>query len=141
MHATGLKEFDHTVHTTNVWLKDLMEELGWDDRHRAYHALRAVLHALRDRLPPATVVHLGSQLPMLVRGLYMEGWRIVDKPVHERSEEEFIAHIQDAFKFDYENDPRDITLAVFTVLSKHVSEGEIADVKATLPKSIRKLWE
>ena len=37
MHATGLKEFDHTIHTTNIWLKDLMNELEWDDRHRAYH--------------------------------------------------------------------------------------------------------
>jgi uncharacterized protein (DUF2267 family) len=32
------------------WLNELMAELGWDDRHRAYQALRAVLHALRDHL-------------------------------------------------------------------------------------------
>ena len=47
-----------------------------DDRHLAYVALRATLHALRDRLGPENAVHLAAQLPMLLRGLYYEGWRL-----------------------------------------------------------------
>ena len=47
MSATGLEVFDTTLQKTNSWLKELMEEMGWD-RHKAYQALRAVLHALRD---------------------------------------------------------------------------------------------
>lgn len=31
---------------TNAWLKEISEELGWDDRHRSYRALCAVFHAL-----------------------------------------------------------------------------------------------
>jgi hypothetical protein len=50
MSATGLEVFDTTLHKTHTWLKEVMEELGTEDRHRAYMALRAVLHALRDRL-------------------------------------------------------------------------------------------
>jgi uncharacterized protein (DUF2267 family) len=34
-----------------------------------------MLHALRDRLPPEIAVHLSAQLPMLVRGIYYEGWK------------------------------------------------------------------
>ncbi len=49
MSMTGLPVFDHTVHETNTWLHELMEELG-PDKQRAYSALRATLHALRDRL-------------------------------------------------------------------------------------------
>ena len=50
MSATTIKAFDTTLQLTNAWLHELSEEMGTDDRHRAYHALRAVLHALRDRL-------------------------------------------------------------------------------------------
>ena len=141
MHATGLKEFDHTIHTTNIWLKDLMDELGWDDRHRTYHALRVVLHTLRDLLPPNVVLHLGSQLPMLMRGFYLEGWKIPESRIHERSEHEFVAHIADAFPFDFAVDPRSVAVAVFNMLSRHVSAGQITKIKATLPAGVRKLWQ
>ena len=69
MSATTVTLFDATIHTTNTWLKDLMAILGLDDRQRAYHALRAVLHSLRDRLSVEGAAALGAQLPMLVRGL------------------------------------------------------------------------
>ena len=59
MSATGLKAFDTTLQLTNAWLHELMEKLDWSQRERAYHALRAVLHALRDRLPVGEVAALG----------------------------------------------------------------------------------
>ena len=74
--TTGLDVFDTTVQESNLWLKDLMERIGTYDRHRAYSTLRAVLHALRDRIGPANANHLGAQLPMLLRGLYYEGWQM-----------------------------------------------------------------
>ena len=68
MSSTGLDVFDKTLQTTHQWLDDLMEELG-PDRQVAWHALGAVLRALRDRLPLGLAAHLGSQLPILVRGV------------------------------------------------------------------------
>jgi uncharacterized protein (DUF2267 family) len=66
MSTTGLSVFDETIQKTNIWLKEISEALG-SDRHRAYQVLRAVLHCLRDRLIINEAVHLGDQLPMLVR--------------------------------------------------------------------------
>ncbi len=91
MSLTGLSQFDTTIHATNTWLKDLMERLGWEDRHRAYQAFRAVLHALRDHLTVDEVATLGAQLPLLIRGIYYEGWHPADKPLRERKKEESAA--------------------------------------------------
>jgi len=139
MSYTGLTEFDNAVQKTNVWLKDLMERLEWQDRHRAYVALRVVLHALRDHLTVDEVAALGAQLPMLVRGFYYEGWKPVDKPLRERKKKAFLSHISEAFR-DPEVDPEQVVRAVFQVLTDHMTSGEIGGVKHCLPKEIRALW-
>jgi uncharacterized protein (DUF2267 family) len=140
MSLTGLAAFDSTVHTTNAWLKELMEELRWEERHRAYHALRAVLHGLRDHLTVDEVATLGAQLPMLVRGFYYEGWHPADKPLRERKKEQFLAHIAAAFRDDPSIDPEDVARAVFGLLARHVSGGEVGGLKHVLPAELRTLW-
>ncbi len=140
MSATGLDVFDRTVHKTNNWLHELMEVLGWPAKHRAYSALRGTLHALRDRLTVEEVAHLGAQLPMLVRGFYYEGWDPTGKPLKERHKEQFLARVAQEMSSDEPTDPERIARAVFAVLAKRVSEGEIQDVKHVLPGDIRHLW-
>jgi uncharacterized protein (DUF2267 family) len=140
MNPTGIKAFDSTVQTTNVWLKDLMEELGWEDRYRAYHALRAVLHALRDRLTAGEAVDLAAQLPMLVRGFYYEGWRPSETPLRERKKADFLAHIAAAYRDEPHTDVEAVARAVFRVLAKHVTAGEVKDVKSMLPAELRAMW-
>jgi uncharacterized protein (DUF2267 family) len=140
MSITGLDVFDRTVHKTNNWLKELMEVLGWHDRHKAYLALRVTLHALRDRLTVEEVAQLAAQLPMLIRGFYYEGWDPTGKPLKERSKEEFLVRIEEYFSGDDPVDPEQVARAVFTVLSNRVTEGEIEDVKHVLPAEIEDLW-
>ena len=72
--TTGLDTFDKTEQESNLWLKDVMERLNTYDRRHAYSTMRAVLHAVRDRIGPENAAHLGAQLPMLLRGLFYEGW-------------------------------------------------------------------
>ena len=141
MSQTSLAPFESTLQTTNIWLNDIRERLGWtEDHHRAYHALRAVLHALRDRLPVDQAAALAAQLPMLVRGFYYEGWHPHGKPVKERHREEFLAHIGATFPEEPYVDPERVTRAVLQVLSKHVTPGEIEGVKRNLPAELRALW-
>ncbi len=141
MSFTGLDVFDHTIQVTNLWLKELMERLGTDDRHRAYLALRAVLHALRDRLTVDEAAHLGAQLPLLVRGIYYEGYHPAGKPLRERHVEEFLAHVRDSFRKDPEVDAERIARAVFALLKEKISSGEIEDVRHSMPRELRQLWE
>lgn len=140
MSQTGLTPFDSTIHTTNIWLNEIADRLNWAERQRAYHALRAVLHALRDRLSVEHAAALAAQLPLLVRGIYYEGWHPAGKPLKERKKEEFLAHIARAFEGDLDIAPARVAQTVFRVLAKHVSPGEIDSVKSTLPDELRDLW-
>ena len=69
----GVAILDRTVQKTNVWLRDARGELDWTSSQRAYLAMRAVLHAVRDRLSVEEIAQLGAQLPIFVRGIYYEG--------------------------------------------------------------------
>ena len=141
MSNTGLDVFDRTVQTTNSWLKDLMEELDWQDRQEAYSALRVTLHALRDRLTIEEAAQLGAQLPMLIRGFYYEGWNPTGKPLKVRQRQEFLERIAEHFvRVGEPVHPEPIARAVFSVLAQRISDGEIADVKHVLPEDLRSLW-
>ena len=139
MTTTGLDVFDSTLQKTNVWLNDVAGQLNLDDRHQAYVVLRAVLHALRDRLTVEEAVQLAAQLPMLVRGCYYEGWTPTGKPLkwHMR---QFLAAIGSSHPLCEELDPERVARAVFTVLDTRISKGEIDDVKHILPKQLQALW-
>jgi len=142
MSTRAVSGFESSIHTSNIWLKDIAREMGCSDDHdRAYKVLRASLHALRDHLTLAEVGDLGAQLPMLVRGLYYEGWRPEHHASNERKRLQFLDHVSDELHDDPTIDPEEAVRAVFRVLERHVSPGEISDVKRTLPRDIRNLWE
>ena len=143
MTMTGLPVFDETVHLTNSWLKDLMSDLNWDDRHRAYLGLRLALQALRDHQSVDEAAHLGAQLPMLVRGFYYEGWHPAHKPDKNRSKEAFLDRVYDGFRqnpTDEPIDPEEVVRAVFKLLAARISKGEAAQVRHGLPRRIREMW-
>jgi uncharacterized protein (DUF2267 family) len=140
MSMTGLDIFDNTIQKTNLWLKDMMEELGWEDRHKVYQGLRVTLHALRDRLTVEEAVQLAAQLPLLVRGVYYEGWRPTGKPHKERHLEEFLAPIWAHFRNDPRVDPEAVARAVFKVLAASITAGELEDIQHMLPKELNTLW-
>lgn len=129
-----------TVHVTSTWLKRIAEELGHGDKQRAYHALRGVLFAMRDRLPVEEVLDLSAQLPTLIRGVLFEGYKTAGKPETYRSRDEFLRRVNEELGVVGGADPESATRAVFTVLSEKVTEGEVEDVRHMLPSSVRALW-
>jgi uncharacterized protein (DUF2267 family) len=138
--STGLDTFDKTVQESNIWLKDIMDRLDTEDRHRAYSHLRAVLHALRDRIGPESAAHLGAQLPMLLRGLFYESWDPTHKPTKERHEEEFLARIGRELPRAEAGEAEQGALAVLDVLSKHVDRGAAVKIAGMFPQELRRFW-
>lgn len=143
MKAVGIKGrtgLEEKVQKAYEWIRDVQEELGWDNPRKAYRALRATLHALRDRLTVAEAVNFGAELPMLVRGFYYEGWAVFGKPLKERHKEQFLKHIEESMRRDFDVDAEEVARAVFAVLARRISNGEIGDVKHVLPEALRELW-
>lgn len=142
MTITGLDSLDTTVHKTNEWLSGVMDAIGTSDRRKAYGALRAVIHALRDRLPVASVAGLGAQLPMLVRGIYYDGWHPHPdgKPSHVRSLDDFLDLVEQGFPDKMQLEPEAAARAVFAVMERHLDPNETEKIIHLLPKPLQQLW-
>jgi uncharacterized protein (DUF2267 family) len=136
MPSTGLEVWDKTIQTTHIWLDEIMEATG-EDRHAAWHALGAVLRALRDRLPIEVAVHLGAQLPLLVRGTYYEQWHLAGPGVPVRGMEDFLDLVAAHLGRGRIIGPDAATAAVFRTMARHVDEGQVEKVLGVLPGSIR----
>lgn len=132
--------FQETLDKTAYMIGEVMKEGGWSDPRHAYLALKVTLHALRDRLPVDEAAQLGAQLPLLVKGMYYEEWDPSDKPLKERHLVDFLAHVKKALRYDPEMEAERVVRAVFAVLTKHVTSGEVKDVMLSLPGDLRDLW-
>jgi uncharacterized protein (DUF2267 family) len=139
MSATGLDVFDKTLQATNLWLDEIMARIG-PDRQTAWKVLSTVLHKLRDRLEPNLAAHLGAQLPLLVRGVYYDLYEPSKQPTDLKTADEFVAEVHKWLADTRLVDPKEATAAVFAVLSRHISGGQIENVRQALPESIRSLW-
>jgi uncharacterized protein (DUF2267 family) len=134
-----LDVIETTVQKTYSWINDLREALGGVPRRDAYQVLRSFLHVLRDRLTIEEVAQLGAQLPMLIRGLYYEGWDPSKNPVKMKPDE-FIERFIRGLTLD-EVAPKEALRAAARTLRQHITEGEFEDVLASLPAQLRELLD
>jgi uncharacterized protein (DUF2267 family) len=137
MSNTGFAPFTTTVDKTNRILHEIEEAFGWpkERRNQSYAALRGVLHALRDRLTVEEAAQFGAQLPMLVRGIYYEGWDPSRVPV-KMHRDEFLQRVRQEFPYDVVGGIEQVVRTVLATLRQHVTEGEWADIKSAMPKDL-----
>ncbi len=139
MSTTGFRQFDETIQNTHIWLNEICDDIG-PDKQVAYHALRAVLMTLRDRLTPDESAHLAAQLPMLIRGIYYDGYRPAEQPHKERSLDEFLQHVEERMGDVRATNIEEATRAVLKTLGHRIAPGEVEQVRAMLPEDIRRVW-
>ena len=138
--STGLAVFDTTLQETNEWLRLVEERLQGCERQQSYLALRAVLHVLRDRLPEHAVLGLSAQVPMLVRGILLEGWRPGGGPSGIRNPDEFADAVAESFPPSFPREPQAALKAVLEVISLRITEGEVRKIIGCLPEPLRIFW-
>jgi uncharacterized protein (DUF2267 family) len=139
MAHTNVESLDSTIQKTNIVLNNIMNDLNISDKHTAYSSLRAVLHSIRDFLNPEEAVHLGSQLPMLIRGIYYEDWEMSVGVTHNREAGDFLQQVrEDARKADI--NPEEIANKVLNVVCHFIDEGRVRRLVGELPQEVRNLF-
>lgn len=139
MHPSTHELFSETMEKTDAWLRELMQAMGYSSPHQAYSLLRAVLHALRDRLTVDSAAKLGAQLPTLVRGFYYDGWHPASAPLKLRHKQEFLDLVVDSCQAESE-EPEPAVRAALAVIGHHVSAGELRHILDQLPQDLKALW-
>lgn len=128
-----------------VLLQSVAQELNTDDMNKAGRIFRAVLHAIRDRLPVNDGVQFAAQLPIFWKGIYFDQYDVSKVPVKIRDAQEWISYIRSKNAFAANNDFQlddEITAAfkaVFNALQQHMTDGQLQKVKESLNQDIQEL--
>lgn len=125
---------ERSLAKTYGWVHEVRERAGLDgDATHAYHVLRAVLHALRDRLGADVAAHLAAQMPLLVRGIFYEGWDPSRTPVR-LSAAQFVARVGEEAGLKGTSAAEDAARAVLAVCWEELGDGVMSHVVAVLPE-------
>ena len=63
-----------------------------DNPGKAARVLKSILHALRNRITTEESLQLLSQLPLMIKGIYVDGWKLKNQ-VRIKNIEDFIDEI------------------------------------------------
>lgn len=128
-----------SLQKTRGWVRELDALMRLGDEDLSFAALCAVLQALGDRLSRNEAFHLASQLPMTLVGFLFDR-PSDDSALKERSRGEFLGRVSRKAAALPDFRPEEAARAVFSLLSRHVTEGELQDVRGRLPSAVRALW-
>ena len=138
--------FEQYETDANKFVSEVSRELGNQGNHQAsIRIMTSVLHAIRDLLTVEGSLHLISQLPLLIKGIYVSGWHLGAKE-KIKDKDQFIERLllQNARSGpnDFGTDEKALNnlMAIIRVLQRHVSPGEINDIKAQFPMELKSLW-
>jgi uncharacterized protein (DUF2267 family) len=134
MTDTGFEALSNSVDKTNRVLAEIEAEYGWprDRRQQSYAALRTVLHTLRDRLTVEEASDVAAQFPMVIRGLFYEGWKPSRVPV-KMDRNEFLERVRREFRYSVDGGTELLVQRVLHALRHYITDGEWADIRASLP--------
>ncbi len=138
--------FEKFAQEGNEFLNNLTSGLGHpEEEGRTGIILRAVMHTLRERITISESLNLLAQLPMFLKGIYVDGWRYREKPLDLKSAEDFTnevkkhqAHYGER-QFEWEKSTEEIVKIVLNHLGKYISDGEFEDIIAQMPKPLKGL--
>ncbi|MDX1638676.1 MAG: DUF2267 domain-containing protein [Balneolaceae bacterium] len=126
---------------TGQWIDEVATHLDHTERKDwAFNALRSVLHVIRDRTITEEAFQLSAQLPMLLRGLFFEGYQLSNKP-EKFHLDEMLNRIEEGMGPASDFTPEQVFKAVLLVLNDHISKGELNDIYASMPKDIKSIWD
>lgn len=136
--------FDQYAAKGNEVLHLITQELEVPSE-KAARILRSVIQALRNHLSMEESMQFLAQLPMAIKALYVDQWDPRAQAPRIRHVDQFLSEIRQldplTAGYDFGNDEsaQKAVRSVFKALGYYVSEGEWNNIKALLPKDLKKL--
>lgn len=137
-------EFDKYAAKGNELINKLADDL-MIPRDSAGRIVRALFHVLRKRITIEESFQLIAQLPMALKGVYVDGWNPTSHIERIQHLKEFLDDIRQedgpTAGYDFGNDEKakEAVKSFFRTLSFYVSKGEMEDIANTLPNEVKKL--
>ena len=139
-------DFEKYAMKGNEFLHQLEAKLGSSDRAHAARILRSTFRVLRNHLTFEESLQLLSQLPIAIKGLYVDGWK---KGEHKRIRtiDDFLVEIiqedgNSAWRdFSNKEEILESVRAVVDTMRVYVSAGEMSQALGTLPRKIQSIFE
>jgi len=140
-------QFNKHAEEANLFIKELAITLGHpNDIGRAGILLCSVLHTLRDSISLRESIQLIAQLPVFLKGVYVDNWKYSEHPEKLTSVKEFkdrVKQKQDEYgenDFDWPLSTEDLIRKVLEQLSQYISEGEAKEIIDQLSSEVKTLF-
>ena len=139
--------FEEHQNDARKFVKEIAIELEKpEDLQGAIRKMTAVLHTIRDMITIQESLHLISQLPLYIKGLYVSDWHLGEKK-KIKDKNEFIDQLisQNAqtgvSDFGLDEIAMGTVKGIIRVLRNHISQGQIDDIVAQFPKALKDIWQ
>jgi uncharacterized protein (DUF2267 family) len=138
--------FDKHYQEASRFIRKLAMRIGTPgDTDHAIRVLKSVFITLRRKLIPDDSLNIVSQLPLVVKGIYVDGWNINEPLLEAQTYDEFLYELRHntvrRADIDFGNDDlakKKIT-AVFTSLREYIPVGELNHIREELPKEVAEM--
>jgi uncharacterized protein (DUF2267 family) len=138
--------FNKDYREAEYFIKDLALQLGTpNDPFHAVRVLKALFTELRRRIIPDESLHLISQLPLILKGLYVDGWAINEPLSEARNFNEFLNELRTNSErkasADFANDElaRKKIRITLQAIKKFIPDDEVGQLRDELPKEVAEM--
>lgn len=144
MPGTDLN-FEKFSKEAHHYINQLAEELGHpEEKNRVLIIWRSVMHTVRDRIHLGEAFQIIAPLPMIFKGIYVEGWKYTEKPplkydsIEEMKEEVKLRQARNGEEdFPWFLSTEKIILITLNSLCKYLGEKQLRQIADQLPPEIK----
>lgn len=139
--------FDKFAKEAHDYLNELARELEHpEEKDRVLKIWRAVMHTIRDRIHFGESFQVMDPLPMIFKGIYVEGWKFSEKPpkdfnsIEEMKDE--VKKIQARYgevDFPWKKSTEEIISITLNSLERFMGKDQLQHIKDQLPKEVKEL--
>ena len=138
--------FDKFTKDANRYINNLATDLGHpEEKDRSMRLWRAVMHSIRDRIHIGESFQIIAPLPMILKGIYVQGWIYSEKPAldYDSLEEmkDQVKKHQNSYgeeEFPWSKSTEVLIAITLNSLKEFMPESQLDHIIDQMPKEIKK---